>query len=303
MLASYLSLHVSRTLTSPQHSATNPYLTATLCNKPLPHRNTLQHPAKPCNTYLYTRTHAHTPQNALTYILTYTHVTSHTHSHVQIYHTLRSHVFVLTYIPQVSTIYVPTHTHTGWRRVLGCLTSIGYFPQKSPIISGSFAKNDLQLAVSYESSPPCTINHIHIYSYVQISHRSHSQIFVHAHTHTGHESRLHIYSCIPTPPIKLTYMRTYTHTTPRTHIYSYIHTHHKSNHVYSYAHTANCDAHTTNCGRIYSYIYTHHTLHSHIFVHTHTPQVTTTYLQTHTHNCSHTYTYIYTPHKMRSDTF
>jgi len=52
-------------------------------------------------------------------------------------------------------VYAISTSATGWRILIGSLIFIGHFPQKSPIISSSFAENDLQLRGSYESSPPC----------------------------------------------------------------------------------------------------------------------------------------------------
>jgi len=47
--------------------------------------------------------------------------------------------------------YVLAYMYTGWWRP-GCLNDIGHFPQKSLIIIGSFAKNDLQLEAFHGSS-------------------------------------------------------------------------------------------------------------------------------------------------------
>jgi len=85
-------------------------------------------------------------------------VTSHTWMTHAKHMTMNAHTCIHVYIDT-------TCRATGWPRPTGRLIFSGRFPQKSPIISDSFAENDLQLTASFVSSPPCICIHI-LYVYI-----------------------------------------------------------------------------------------------------------------------------------------
>ena len=143
---------VSRVPRAISHTAAHTH-TATHCNKIA---------CSWCTLYKYTRTW----YTRIEYIYT---LTYHICAHIN---------------PLNSNTKIVRATHTldeyartmGWRRPIWCLIFIGHFVQKSPVICGSFAKNDLQLKASYGSLSPynmsCTsyMHAICIYIYTHIAH-------------------------------------------------------------------------------------------------------------------------------------
>jgi len=79
----------------------------------------------------------------------YVHIYICVHIYIHIQTVCRSHMYACTRVIQVCI--------TGCQRPIGCLIFTRHFPQKSPIIGGSFSKHDLPLKASYGSSLPCDI--------------------------------------------------------------------------------------------------------------------------------------------------
>ena len=135
----------------------------------------------------------------------------------------------VTYVWVKSHMWMGHVTHTEWRKDLGCLIFISHFPQKSPIIRGSFAENDLQLKASYAFTLLCTSNvswFLLLLSHVtRVNASWHTYEWVMLHIWMGHVTHMidlcHTYEWV----MSHTWMSHVTHMNELCHTYEWVMSH------------------------------------------------------------------------------